>query len=666
MSNALINQALALHQGGRLAEAEPLYRQALAAGGGDFQLQFMFAVLLYQLQKFDEAVTAVGKALQRDPHSLDALGLQAALLQTTGRAAEALDALSKIVARQPGNGDAWYNRGVVLIDLERWSEAVESFDRALNLQQTPMAWTNRGSALQRLERLNEALESTERALRIAPDYGLAHFNRGVVLRGLKRHGEAVAAFDAVLAATPQHAEAWIERGAALYETQAFDAAVASYERALALLPQSVRAWTDRGAALHSLDRLEDALASYDRALTLAPDQVAALSGRGDTLAKLNRHADALAVFDRVLEIAPQAGVQARRALALFRLRRFDEALAGYDRALETEPGNPDLWHDRGVALTAMQRFDEALASIDEALKRAPVSPHALLARGKLLCELNQIGEGLGLLGARAQALLGGQLAPDAKPQPHKQKHDAEQADYQTAHGIPTGRYHIEAGERLAGPAVNPANRGIVAETWASSDPKIVVIDNLLTEEGLNALRRFAWGSTVWRKPYRQGYLGAFTDAGFACPLLAQIADELREVFPTVIEDHGLVNTWGFKYDSTLGGIRIHADQAAVNVNFWITPDEANLNPDSGGMVIWDAAAPADWEIERYNGDDDAVRAFLAEAKSTAITVPYRANRAVIFDSDLFHETDRIEFAEGYLNRRINVTMLYGRRTFSNN
>jgi hypothetical protein len=138
------------------------------------------------------------------------------------------------------------------------------------------------------------------------------------------------------------------------------------------------------------------------------------------------------------------------------------------------------------------------------------------------------------------------------------------------------------------------------------------------------------------------------------------------VFPTVIEDHGLVNTWGFKYDSTLGGIRIHADQAAVNVNFWITPDEANLNPDSGGMVIWDAAAPADWEIERYNGDDDAVRAFLAEANSKAITVPYRANRAVIFDSDLFHETDRIEFAQGYLNRRINVTMLYGRRTFSNN
>ena len=44
-----------------------------------------------------------------------------------------------------------------------------------------------------------------------------------------------------------------------------------------------------------------------------------------------------------------------------------------------------------------------------------------------------------------------------------------------------------------------------------------------------------------------------------------------------------------------------------------------------------------------------------------MTVPYRANRAVIFDSDLFHETDQIAFKEGYLNRRINITMLYGTR-----
>jgi hypothetical protein len=45
-----------------------------------------------------------------------------------------------------------------------------------------------------------------------------------------------------------------------------------------------------------------------------------------------------------------------------------------------------------------------------------------------------------------------------------------------------------------------------------------------------------------------------------------------------------------------------------------------------------------------------------------VRVPYRANRAVIFDSDLFHASDRPHFREGYLNRRINITLLYGLRS----
>ena len=42
-----------------------------------------------------------------------------------------------------------------------------------------------------------------------------------------------------------------------------------------------------------------------------------------------------------------------------------------------------------------------------------------------------------------------------------------------------------------------------------------------------------------------------------------------------------------------------------------------------------------------------------------MTVPYKSNRAVLFDSALFHETDRFTFQKGYQNRRINLTILYG-------
>ena len=87
-------------------------------------------------------------------------------------------------------------------------------------------------------------------------------------------------------------------------------------------------------------------------------------------------------------------------------------------------------------------------------------------------------------------------------------------------------------------------------------------------------------------------------------------------------------------------INIHADFAAVNVNFWITPDEANPDAQRGGLVIWDVAAPLDWDFAKCNDNEDAIREFLARNGARSTTVPYRA---VIFDSDLFHETDRIAF-----------------------
>jgi hypothetical protein len=133
------------------------------------------------------------------------------------------------------------------------------------------------------------------------------------------------------------------------------------------------------------------------------------------------------------------------------------------------------------------------------------------------------------------------------------------------------------------------------------------------------------------------------------------------VYPEIIGDHPLMYFWAFKYDSSQQGIRVHADFAAVNINFWITPDEANLDPEHGGLVVWNVAAPLEWTFERYNAADGDIRALIRAQQGRSVTAPYRSNRAVIFDSDLFHETDEITFRPEYECRRINVTLLFGRR-----
>ena len=59
----------------------------------------------------------------------------------------------------------------------------------------------------------------------------------------------------------------------------------------------------------------------------------------------------------------------------------------------------------------------------------------------------------------------------------------------------------------------------------------------------------------------------------------------------------------------------------------------------------------------------SIREEILKVMLREITTSYlkNGNRAVIFNSNLFHETDKIDFKDGYENRRINVTMLFGKR-----
>lgn len=198
--------------------------------------------------------------------------------------------------------------------------------------------------------------------------------------------------------------------------------------------------------------------------------------------------------------------------------------------------------------------------------------------------------------------------------------------------------------------------------YAASGPGITTIDGLLRPEALAALRRFCLDSTVWFDfRHDRGYLGAYLNERFDADLLLQVADELVARFPGIFRGRRLRHLWAYKYDSAMDGIGIHADEAAVNVNFWPTPDHANRDPAHGGLVVWDVEAPRSWDFQRFNNDVPAIERFLRESGARPVAVPHRQNRAVIFNSDLFHATDTIRFAEGYENRRLNVTLLFGDR-----
>jgi len=200
----------------------------------------------------------------------------------------------------------------------------------------------------------------------------------------------------------------------------------------------------------------------------------------------------------------------------------------------------------------------------------------------------------------------------------------------------------------------------IQQAVVTGGQKVQVIDDFLTPDALDQLQKFCLESTVWRHPYKFGYVGAFPQDGFASVSLFAIAEELLAALGEAFGGYQLAQWWGFAYDAQLPGTDIHGDDADFSLNVWITPDSANLDPSRGGLVVWDKTAPSDWTFDDYNSGGDRVRQFLQDHNAESTVVPYRVNRAVLFEGHLFHRTDDFAFAPGFANRRRSVTLLFRR------
>jgi tetratricopeptide (TPR) repeat protein len=430
-------------------------------------------------------------------------------------------------------------------------------------------------------------------------------------------------------------------------------------------------------------RAVEAKACYDKVSSARSDHAAARNGSGRASEALGDDCDAITQYRRALELDP-ALADARRNLAklLVRIGRSEESYPLW----RAELLSGSAWMD-GLITKAMEARDLRLAGeyatilaairwgrqshaigVEGGLPPQATTPCTPLTATKLLHDLEQFRylTARGILGEeffevieRYQRVADRLAAKGVK--------GAAPLDDETRREIgPTyGRIvHVRDAPRLSKALSSKWDPGAVERAYLGEPPGSVVVDNFLSTEALESLRLYCLESTIWSESKSHGRLGSLFRDGFGCPLLLQIAEELRESLPNLIgERHPLRHMWAYKSPPTLPPDAItHADFAALNVNFWITPDEANLDETSGGLIVYGVDAPLHWDFHTYNGRlEDVIRPYLRHHQAQATIIPYRQNRAVIFNSDLFHSTGEVRFRPGYENRRTNITMLYGRR-----
>ncbi|MBD0346206.1 MAG: tetratricopeptide repeat protein [Coleofasciculus sp. Co-bin14] len=309
---------------------------------------------------------------------------------------EALDTYNRAVELKPEYAEAWQGKGNSLLELNQYKDALNAYDKAIQIQPDYLkAWMGRSKALDRLQRYEEAINSLDTLLKIQPNHLEAWSDRGNVQIKLQQYSEAIASFDKAVRIKPDYSPAWYKRGLALHNLRQYEEAVKSYDKAVEHKPDSSEAWYQRGNALINLRRYQEAVESYDKAVQFQSNYYQAWYSRGSAQSNLRQYREAAESFDQAIKFNPDDYESwYGRGWALHQLQRYEEAVTAYNKAVRLRRNSDQAWYNLGNVFYNLKRYEDAIATYNRAIDIKPDHYEAWYSRGNALVNLKRYKEAI--------------------------------------------------------------------------------------------------------------------------------------------------------------------------------------------------------------------------------------------------------------------------------
>lgn len=168
---------------------------------------------------------------------------------------------------EPSASD-YFNRAAQASASAQYEEAIANYDKAIELDpQASDYYEWRGYARRALERNDDAIDDFNKMVEIDGS-PYAYEVRGKTLLKLKRHQQAIADFSKMIELAPDVPFGYFRRGNAKYELGQYQEAIADFNTYLQIDTNDVRPYLSRGKAKEQIGDLEGAKEDFQKALTL--------------------------------------------------------------------------------------------------------------------------------------------------------------------------------------------------------------------------------------------------------------------------------------------------------------------------------------------------------------------------------------------------------------
>jgi hypothetical protein len=203
---------------------------------------------------------------------------------------------------------------------------------------------------------------------------------------------------------------------------------------------------------------------------------------------------------------------------------------------------------------------------------------------------------------------------------------------------------------------------IITTVSGDSPFAVSVVDGLLTPAGAAQLRREliedeGWKAPNWGPKYQELANNYLVNARPSCAAVGRLGAQLQAAMAPLLGGLELVSHWAISCRRDQG-IRVHADNAAYVMNLWLTPDQHNLEPGLGGLTFFDVRRDLEMCYPDFVQHDLCVKYIEEKSAGQRLQVPFRYNRAVIFDGRIMHTSQLIHFAGGRPAQRLNLALAF--------
>ncbi|MGC8659439.1 MAG: tetratricopeptide repeat protein, partial [Desulfomonilaceae bacterium] len=235
----------------------------------------------------------------------------------------------------------FYNKGVEALAQDRLDDAISLFKQAVKVDPVDhYAYNNLGVAYKRKGDYDKAIENYSRALEIMPDYYAARVNRGIARFRRGDYDLALEDLEAVLRQHKRDPSVYATLGLIYKQKGDLDQAIKNLKTAIALNKNGV-------VAQKALGEVYEAKKDYEKALDVYIKLRAFLAKKGQT-DEIDKRIDHLRT-SYVSELYSQG-------LEEYRLGNAKHALAIWTTALKLDPGNIQIFRDRGLTYYKLGQY----------------------------------------------------------------------------------------------------------------------------------------------------------------------------------------------------------------------------------------------------------------------------------------------------------------------